>query len=133
MERGASALQLNELKQTREQLESLKLELKSTQSECTRVEEELSEASKASDCVRNQHKADMGRMQDELDAMKQKCLALEKQVKALQVDQSALETAKRENCERINDLSGAGRVKDSNAHVDEQIQRSLRRQTEAGE
>ncbi|KAE9000044.1 hypothetical protein PF011_g14369 [Phytophthora fragariae] len=105
VERGASALHMSELKQTREQLESLKLELKSTKCECVRLEEELSKASKASNCARNQHNEEMDRMQHELDTMQQKSLALEKQVKALQVEQSALETAKQESCEHINDLS----------------------------
>ncbi|GMF23061.1 unnamed protein product [Phytophthora fragariaefolia] len=102
VERGASALQLDELKQTQELLESLKLDLKSTKSECDRLERELSETFRANADVRYQHNQEIDQMQHEVDAMEQQCLALEKQVKT---EQSTLETAKQEYSERINELS----------------------------
>ncbi|KAL4170080.1 hypothetical protein KRP22_010987 [Phytophthora ramorum] len=104
VERGASALQLSDLEQAREQLGSLKLQLSSTKSECNRLEQALSEANKASNSSRKQCTHEVERMQHELETMKQRCLTLEKQVSAQHAMQSNLEATKNENCERIDNL-----------------------------
>uniref|UniRef100_H3GNT9 Uncharacterized protein n=1 Tax=Phytophthora ramorum TaxID=164328 RepID=H3GNT9_PHYRM len=105
VERGASALQLSDLEQAREQLGSLKLQLSSTKSECNRLEQALSEANKASNSSRKQCTHEVERVQHELETMKQRCLTLEKQVSAQHAMQSNLEATKNENCERIDNLT----------------------------
>ncbi|KAJ8550659.1 hypothetical protein ON010_g10410 [Phytophthora cinnamomi] len=84
---------------------TLKLELKATKCECARLENELAEATKASNYARSQHNEEVDRMQHELGAIQQNSSALEKQVKTFQMEQRTFETSKLENSERINHLS----------------------------
>ncbi|KAG3034278.1 hypothetical protein PC121_g2800 [Phytophthora cactorum] len=102
VERGSSALQQSELKQAREKVESLKLQLSSTKSECAQLEKALSEADKASSTAQTQHSLEVKQTQLELDAMRQKYSALEQELKD---EKAALETTQQENCERVKNLS----------------------------
>ncbi|OWZ19742.1 LOW QUALITY PROTEIN: hypothetical protein PHMEG_0005967 [Phytophthora megakarya] len=105
VERGASALQLKELQQAREQLEGLKLELSSTKDEYVLLEQELLKVKNSSKSIQTQHTHEVERMQHELRALKLKCSSLEEQVRAQQALQDEFETTKQENCKRIKDLS----------------------------
>ncbi|POM75427.1 Hypothetical protein PHPALM_7473 [Phytophthora palmivora] len=105
VERGASALQQNELQQTREKLESLKLELSSTKTECSQLEGELSEVVKASKSAQAQHVEEVERMHRELKALKAMRSSLEEQVRSRQARQDELETTNQENSECIKNLS----------------------------
>ncbi|KAG7380660.1 hypothetical protein PHYPSEUDO_006962 [Phytophthora pseudosyringae] len=105
VERGASALQQSELKQARGQVESLKLELLSTKSECAQLGQALSEANKTSKAAQTQHDHKTERLQHELKVLKQKCSSFDEQVTSQQALHGELETTKLENCERIRNLS----------------------------
>ncbi|KAK1948372.1 hypothetical protein P3T76_000662 [Phytophthora citrophthora] len=98
VERGASALQLSELKQAREQLQALKVELSSTKAECAQLEKALSEANEMSGEAQIQHDREMERMQHDLETLNQKCTRLEDEI-------LEFESVKGENDQRITDLS----------------------------
>ncbi|EEY65696.1 uncharacterized protein PITG_03214 [Phytophthora infestans T30-4] len=102
VERGASALQLSELQQTRERVEALKLQLSAAKSEHSQLEQALSGANEAKNIGETQHNAEMERTQRELDTVRQQCLSLEQELKN---EKAALENAQRESCERVEDLS----------------------------
>ncbi|KAL3673717.1 hypothetical protein V7S43_001414 [Phytophthora oleae] len=98
VERGASALQLSELKQTREQLGALRVELSSAKAECAKLERALIEANKTREAEKNQNNQEVEQMRHELKVLEQKCARLEDQI-------LEFESVKSENGQRITDLS----------------------------
>eukprot|EP00644_Phytophthora_capsici_P005729 jgi/Phyca11/13017/fgenesh1_pg.PHYCAscaffold_2_\ len=98
VERGASALQLSELKQTREQLGAVRLELSATKAECDQLERAVSEANETSEDTQIQHDQEIKRIQHELKTSELKCARLEAQI-------LEIESVKGENGQRIADLS----------------------------
>ncbi|KAI9908256.1 hypothetical protein PsorP6_004451 [Peronosclerospora sorghi] len=101
----ALALQTRELDQAREQINSLELHLMSTEAECARLDGKLADMTKTHESELNQHIYEGQCTQEELEAIKQRCLILETQLKSQREIQRKLETLNLENCEHNQHLS----------------------------
>ncbi|KAL7691478.1 hypothetical protein Plhal304r1_c009g0036351 [Plasmopara halstedii] len=105
IERETAVSQVDELKQTRETLDALKVEHVSTQFECTRLGQALADAKEAKLAFDTTRSLDVKRMQHELDTVIKKCVIHEQELTRQKAIQSKLTTTIQEQRARATDLS----------------------------